>query len=162
MFAVQDRFWRKVERLYRCTASSIPFRTFGIFAETRECRPFAFSALRTILPAEKRQPSYFQRFPHSSIRVESLTPAFPLTSTALVRPLTKERKSTPVFSVACGLFWRNGGSFSEFAKYLNHYFKYPPTQPKQTLCNRRFRFKIAKSIPGRKSTNRNLAAVRHY
>jgi hypothetical protein len=93
----------------RFEGPSVPVLTHKRFDRDREHRPCTFSSLRTPLPAQKRQPSCFQKHAHSSICCRNLTPAFPCTSTLFVLPFAKERKSTPLLSCACARFCGNGG-----------------------------------------------------
>jgi hypothetical protein len=71
--------------------------------------PFASNNLRTLFPVPKLQPSPFQSFRDSFTRCENITPAFPVTSTLFIRSFTQERKSTPLFSIACARFCRYVG-----------------------------------------------------
>ena len=74
-----------------------------------EKRLFVSSGLRTLLSAQKFQPPYFQRLPHSLKVARSRTQAFPIASALFVRSFAQERKSTPLVSSTCALFCGNVG-----------------------------------------------------
>jgi hypothetical protein len=86
-----------------------PARTLARFDRERENRPFVLNSLRTLFLAPIPQTSPFHQVEGSFAEAKNITPAFPSTSTLLLRSFVKERKSTPFFSIACALFCRKWG-----------------------------------------------------
>ncbi len=86
------------------------------FSSARE--PFAslvFSNLRARFFAQKPQPPHNHSLAHYSLSANNITALFPATSALLRRPRAPERKSTPVFSIACTLFCKNTGGIPRTA-----------------------------------------------
>ena len=91
------------------SAPSAPAHILARFDQERENASFILSSLRTLFLTPKLQPLHSQKLAHSFTHTESLTPAFPTTSTIFVRSSTKERKLTPLFSSIAVRFCRNVG-----------------------------------------------------
>jgi hypothetical protein len=95
-------------------SSTLPPTQAPHSSQERENAPFVFSELRTLSFPRKPQPAFSQQVPHSLPHSANLTAAFPITSALFVRSWAQERKLTPLLSIACARFRRNGGYPAKF------------------------------------------------
>src|SRR5579862_4699327 len=119
MFAAKGRPPQDAAVSSRPGTLACPARTSGNLRQESQKRPFVFSDLRTLPPAQKFQRPYFHSLPHSLQQEQKLTNVFSVTSEQFLRSSAQERKSTPLFSCACALFGKATGegvgvAFSSF------------------------------------------------
>src|SRR5450759_2518302 len=109
MFAAKDRLPLGVAASCRPATFAAPARINSHLnlRQHSETRPFVFSKLRTLLPAQNIQPPYFQQLAHSLKYAEDITPVFPSASALFVRSFAQVQYSTLLFSIACALFRKN-------------------------------------------------------
>lgn len=118
MCAAKDRPPRDAAASCRPVTFAAPARINSNLRQESQIRPFIFNRLRTLLPEQKLQPAHFQLLTHSLMHAKNVTAAFPITSTLFLRSFAPERKSTPLVSCACALFWRNGGYLQNLVNIL--------------------------------------------
>jgi len=82
----------------------------------QQSAPRVFSSLCTLSYPLGPEPTHIQSVTNPLLRAKSTTLAFPVTSELLAHSSAPERKSTPLFSIACALFCKNtgGGGLSIF------------------------------------------------
>jgi hypothetical protein len=142
MFAAKDRPPHDAAASSRPVTLATPTRTGGNLRQESRIRPFmiavagrfavasllrrseplaktsVFNKLRTLLPAQKLQPAYFQSPTQSLTHTKNITAAFPVTSALFIRSFAQERKSTPLFSSAYARFCRKWGYLQNSVRIL--------------------------------------------
>src|ERR1022692_4290787 len=98
MFAAKDRLPHDAAASRRPGTFAAPAPIKGNIHQNSQNRPFIFSSLLTLLPAQDLQPTYFQSLPRSLQQERNITPAFPSASGLFLRSCAQERKLTPLFS----------------------------------------------------------------
>src|SRR5580704_3554432 len=143
MFVTTDPFLQGGARARRpvpfCTSVPIPAifsqirrqgRAINISSMHEQNAPRVFSSLRTLFHAPRPEPPRIQSVTNPSLHIKSTTLAFPVTSELLARVSAPERKSTPLFSIACALFYKNTGggvctSLPGFNSFKMIFLRYP-------------------------------------
>jgi len=82
----------------------------------QQSEPRVFSSLCALFRTPGPEPPPIQSVASLFLRTKSITIVFSVTSELFARSLAPERKSTPLFSIACTLFCKNtgGGGLSIF------------------------------------------------
>ena len=110
MFATKDRPPQDAAVPCRPIILEFPARISSkLRQDSQNLPPCVFSSLRTLLPAQILQATYFHLLPHSSSQERKVTSVFSARSAVFLRSSAKERKSTPLFSCTCALFCRYVG-----------------------------------------------------
>jgi len=104
------------------------------FSSAREqSAPRVFSGSRSLSHPPGPGLPRIQPVANSLFRAKSASLAFPVTSETFVRPSAPEQKSTPLFSIACALFYKNTGggvhtSLPNFNSFKMMFLRYPSRQ----------------------------------
>lgn len=128
MFAIRDSFdfggcACSVGRARRLIAPAASARRQSTLTLTRKCAltrrsgPCIFSSFRTLPRTRNLQHYCYPLLANSFTHRQSISLVFPVGSLLFLRSSAQERKSTPLVSCACALFWRNGGSRKHFGPF---------------------------------------------
>jgi hypothetical protein len=109
MFTIKDRLPQDALASSGLGTLVAPPQISSNLGQKSKTRPFVFSRLRTLLPAQKFQRPYFQSLPHSLKYAQNITPVFPITSTLFLRSCACVQVSTSLLSIACALFRKTTG-----------------------------------------------------